>query len=117
MGKKNKSRNFSTKKNQFKQISRTKTAAVFDEKERKEYLTGMFGAKQKRKEEYIKLRNEKHKKFNKEQKAQIREEKKKQIERLQNLIDFNNSLSKTQKTESIKTSNNKEVEVTTTFFQ
>lgn len=61
MGKKNFKRNFSTKKNQYKQISKTKTAAVFDDQERKEFLKGMFGAKKRRKEEYIKMRNEKHK--------------------------------------------------------
>ena len=33
----------------------------------------MIGAKKRRKEEYIKMKNEKTKKFNQEQKAQIRE--------------------------------------------
>lgn len=69
MGKKNQNRNYSTKSKQYKNISKTKKAAVFDDKERSDYLKGMIGAKKRRKEEYIKMRNEKHKKFIQEQKA------------------------------------------------
>lgn len=70
MGKK-KRRNHSTKEKQFKGIS--KKAAVFDNEERKRYLESLIGAKKRRKEEYMKMKSEKAKRFIREQKQQIRE--------------------------------------------
>ncbi|KAM3141869.1 hypothetical protein pb186bvf_005955 [Paramecium bursaria] len=115
-------RNFRTKEAQFKGIK--KTAAVYDDKERGQYLRGMIGAKQKRKKEYMKMKEEKQKQFIREQRAKIRNEQKEQIEKLQGLIDGNyqsmKTLSTADKSQTVQEkfqTKNQEVKVTTTFFK